>query len=417
MNKFFLLGRTVCTALLVFTLLLSCKKSTTPMDDDALEIVIEGIYYADNAPIQITVKNGMISEIERPAELGQGNNYLVAPGLIDHQVNGYLSHSFVGGDLDANGLKEVTEGFWEKGITTYLPTLTTQTDEVLLKSFENLNQLLEDSHLAQSIPGFHLEGPFISPEAGFRGAHNLEWIRDPNWQEFEKWYSASGNRIIEVTIAPELEGAMEFIRKCREKNIVVAIGHTAALTDDINEAIEMGATVSTHLGNGCANTIHRHHNPLWPQLADDRLTASIIVDGFHLTREEVRTFFKTKGPDNTVLVSDLTRLAGMPPGRYQDFGQELVMTEEGAIMLLSENVLAGASFLITRGIENVIKFTGCTLKDAIDMATRNPARLLNLHDRGEIAVSKRADLILFEFDNGSFEVAKTVVGGEVVFEK
>ncbi len=161
MNNFFLLGRTVCTALLVFTLLLSCKKSTTPMDDDALEIVIEGIYYADNAPIQITVKNGMISEIERPAELGQGNNYLVAPGLIDHQVNGYLSHSFVGGDLDAAGLKEVTEGFWKKGITTYLPTLTTQTDEVLLKSFENIAQLLEDDeHLAQSIPGFHLEGTF-----------------------------------------------------------------------------------------------------------------------------------------------------------------------------------------------------------------------------------------------------------------
>ena len=196
--------------------------------------------------------------------------------------------------------------------------------------------MLEDSHLAQSIAGFHLEGPFISPEAGFRGAHNLEWIRDPNWEEFEKWYNASGNRIKEVTIAPELDGAMEFIRKCREKDIVVAIGHAAALTDDINEAIEMGATVSTHLGNGCANTIHRHHNPLWPQLADDRLTASIIVDGFHLTREEVRTFLKTKGPDNTVLVSDLTRLAGMPPGRYQDFGQELVMTEEGAIMLLSE---------------------------------------------------------------------------------
>ncbi len=344
--------------------------------------------------------------------------YYLAPGLIDHQVNGYLSHSFIGAGLNHEGLKEITEGFWKKGITTYLPTLTTQTDEVLLKSFENIAQLLEgDEHLAQSIPGFHLEGPFISPESGYRGAHNLEWIRDSNWEEFEKWYNASGKRIKEVTIAPELEGAMEFIRKCREKDIVVAIGHTAALTDDINEAIEMGATVSTHLGNGCANTIHRHHNPLWPQLADDRLTASIIVDGFHLTREEVRTFFKAKGPENTVLVSDLTRLAGMPPGRYQDFGQELVMTEEGAIMLLSENVLAGASFLITRGIENVIKFTGCSLGEAINMATQNPARLLDLQDRGEIAVGKRADLILFEFKNGSFEVVKTIVGGEVVFEK
>ena len=144
----------------------------------------------------------------------------------------------------------------------------------------------------------------------------------------------------------------------------------AALADDINQAIELGATVSTHLGNGCANTIHRHHNPLWPQLADDRLTASIIVDGFHLTKEEVRTFLKAKGPENTVLVSDLTRLAGMPPGRYEDFGMELVMTEEGAIMFPKENVLAGASFLITKGIENIIKFTGCSsLGEAVDMAS------------------------------------------------
>ena len=409
--------RLVFLSILNSILLMGCQDSNSVPDNNIDKIIVEGLYYADSLPIKVTIEQGIISKITR-APIGEGSaRYFISPGLIDHQVNGYLSHSFVGGDLDAEGLKEVTEGFWSKGITTYLPTLTTQTDEVLLKSFENLNQLLEDSHLAQSIAGFHLEGPFISPEAGFRGAHNLEWIRDPNWEEFEKWYNASGNRIIEVTIAPELEGAMEFIRKCREKDIVVAVGHTAALTPDINEAIEMGATVSTHLGNGCANTIHRHHNPLWPQLADDRLTASIIVDGFHLTREEVMTFFKTKGPDNPILVSDLTRLAGMPPGRYQDFGQELVMTEEGAIMLLSENVLAGASFLITRGIENVIKFTGCTLGEAIDMATRNPARLLGLHDRGEIAVGKRADLILFEFDNGSFEVAKTVVGGEVVFEK
>jgi N-acetylglucosamine-6-phosphate deacetylase len=245
--------------------------------------------------------------------------------------------------------------------------------------------------------------------------HNPDWIRPPDWGEFESWYQASGSRILEVTVAPEVEGAKEFIRKCRELGIVVAIGHSAALAPDINEAIELGATVSTHLGNGCANNIHRHHNPLWPQLADDRLAASIIVDGFHLTREEVRTFINAKGTDNTVLVSDLTRLAGMPPGSYHDFGRELVMTEEGAIMFPEENVLAGASFLVTRGIENVIKFTGCTLGEAIDMASKNPARILHLDDRGEVAEGKRADLVLFTMEEGAFRVVKTIVGGEVVF--
>jgi N-acetylglucosamine-6-phosphate deacetylase len=145
------------------------------------------------------------------------------------------------------------------------------------------------------------------------------------------------------------------------------------------------------------------------------LAASIIVDGFHLTREEVRTFTNAKGMENTILVSDLTRLAGMPPGRYEDFGRELVMTEEGAIMFPEENVLAGASFLVTRGIENVIKFTGCSVGEAVDMASKNPARVLGLNDRGEIVPGKRADLIMFTLEDGKFVVEKTLVGGEQVF--
>jgi len=381
----------------------------------AEQMIIEGLFYADGNPIAITIEDGLIKSISRegvdPADL----QYFIGPGLIDHQVNGYLSHSFVGGNLNGDALKEVTEGFWKNGITTFIPTLTTQTDEELTASFRTLDVLLQDQHLAQSIPGFHLEGPYISPEPGYRGVHNPEWIRPPDWQEFESWYQASGKRILEITVAPEVEGAMGFIKKCRELGIVVAIGHSAALAPDINEAIELGATVSTHLGNGCANNIHRHHNPLWPQLADNRLTASIIVDGFHLTREEVRTFINAKGTENTVLVSDLTRLAGMPPGSYHDFGRELVMTEEGAIMFPEEQVLAGASFLITRGIENVIGFTGCSLGEAVDMASSNPARVLGLKDRGEIAEGKRADLILFTFEQGKFKVVQTVVGGEVVF--
>jgi N-acetylglucosamine-6-phosphate deacetylase len=379
------------------------------------QMVITGLYYADNQPITLTIEDGIISDISR-AVPAQPPTHFLAPGLIDHQVNGYLSHSFVGGELNAAGLREVTEGFWSKGITTFLPTLTTQTNEELLSSFQVLKQLLQDEYLAQSIPGFHLEGPYLSPEPGFRGVHNPDWIRPPDWQEFESWYQASGNKILEVTIAPEIEGDMEFIKKCRALGIVVALGHTAALTDDINAAIELGATVSTHLGNGCANNIHRHHNPLWPQLADDRLTASIIVDGFHLTREEVRTFINAKGTENTILVSDLTRLAGMPPGRYEDFGRELVMTEEGAIKFPEEDVLAGASFLITRGVENVMKFTGCSLQEAVDMASKNPASLLGLDDRGAIEVGKRADIILFSLDDGKLEVVKTVVGGAVVFD-
>ncbi len=379
---------------------------------------MDTVFYADGQPITIKINDGKISDIIRDSKerkITKGIIY-VAPGLIDHQVNGYLSHSFVGDNLDAAQVKKITEAFWENGITTFMPTLTTESNEVLLRNFEKLNEILEDENLEQSIPGFHLEGPYISPVDGFRGAHNLTHIRNPNWEEFEAWYFASGKRIKEITIAPELEGAMDFIKKCIDNNIKVAIGHSNASTAQINEAVKLGASISTHLGNGCANTIHRHHNPIWPQLSEDKLFASLIVDGFHLTKEEVRTFYKVKGADKTILVSDITRWAGMPPGNYTDFGQEIVVTEEGAIMMPKENVLAGASFLITKGIENIIKFTGCSLKEAIDMSTINPAKALGFNDRGEIAVGKRADLIYFRFASGKLEIVKTIVGGKVVYD-
>lgn len=398
--------------------MVGCVDQKKEFDTDVS--VMDTLFYADGKPITIKIKDGKIDELIRknPKQLDttKGAVY-VAPGLIDHQVNGYLSHSFVGADLDAEKVEEITVGLWKNGITTFLPTLTTESDEVLLRNFKILNEILEDKRLAQSIPGFHLEGPYISPVDGYRGAHNLDYIRKPDWQEFERWHHASGNRIKEVTVAPESEGAMEFIKKCIANNIRVAIGHSNASTEEIKQAVELGASISTHLGNGCANLIHRHHNPIWPQLAEDKLFASIIVDGFHLTREEVRTFYKVKGPDKTILVSDITRWAGMPPGTYSDFGQEVVVTKEGAIMMPSENVLAGASFLINRGIENIVKFTGCSLKEAIDMSTKNAAQALGLTDRGAIEIGKRADLVYFRFDSGKLEILKTIVGGEVVFEK
>ena len=401
----------------LFVIMLSCtelKKELNPNISD-----LDTLFYADGNPIIIKIKNGKIDKlIRKPSKAKQKvETIYVAPGFIDHQVNGYLSHSFVGEDLNEEKVKIITEGFWKNGITTYFPTLTTDSNELLLKNFKILNTILKNEFLEQSIPGFHLEGPYISPVDGFRGAHNLKYIRDPNWQEFEAWNKASGYRIKEVTIAPELNGAMEFIKKCSENNIKVALGHTNASAKQISQAVILGASVSTHLGNGCANTIHRHHNPIWPQLSNDSLYASIIVDGFHLTREEVRSFYKAKGLNKTILVSDITRWAGMPPGTYSDFGEEIVVTKEGAIMMPSENVLAGASFLVTKGIENIIQFTGCTLKEAIDMATKNPAIAFDLKDRGEIEVGKRADLVYFKFDNGKLEILKTIVGGEVVYDK
>lgn len=389
---------------------------TQLISEDALKVV-EGIHYLDGSPVAIAIRDGEISRITRKDQLNDPlwSSTYVAPGFIDHQVNGYLSHSFTGEHLSIQQVQKITRVFWEHGITTYLPTLTSHSYELLQKNFTILREAMQVKEIKMSVPGFHLEGPYISPVAGYRGAHEEKWIRNPDWKEFLNWYQASGNKILEVTLAPELEGAIDFIKKCRERNIVVALGHHNGSAAMIRQATDAGASVSTHLGNGCANLIHRHDNPLWPQLADDRLTASLIVDGFHLRPEEVRVFYKVKGPERTILVSDVSSLAGMPPGVYESYGREVVMTPEGKISMPSQDVLAAASFLITKGIENIISFTQCSLPDAIHMATRNPAQLLGLHDRGELSPGKRADLVWFEMKNGELLVRKTMVQGKVVF--
>ncbi len=395
------------------------KSTEMPLSEKNEERTVEGLFYLDNRPIRITIKNSKIVQIQRIAELSKPTlaKTYIAPGLIDHQVNGYLSHSFVGEQLTKNKIQQITEAFWREGITTYLPTLTTNSFEIIHKNFGILAAAIKDPHIGQSIPGFHLEGPYISDLDGFRGVHPKPHIRQPDWEEFSKWYEAADQKILEVTLAPELKGGIAFIEKCRAKNIVVAIGHHNGSAATIKAAADAGASVSTHLGNGCANTIHRHDNPLWPQLADDRLAASIIVDGFHLRPEEVQTFFKVKGVDNTILVSDIVRLAGSPPGIYEDFGTQVEVTKEGKVMMPSQNVLAGASFLITTGVENMLKFTQCSLADAIHMASRNPARLLGLTDRGVLSIGKRADMILFTMENGKMEIEQTFVGGELVYVK
>ena len=234
-----------------------------------------------------------------------------------------------------------------------------------------------------SIPGFHLEGPYISPVEGYRGAHPEKYIRLPDWEEFQELQQAARKGIKLVTVAPEMEGAISFIENASATGVVVSLGHHNATPDVIEQAVEAGATFSTHLGNGCANMINRHNNPLWPQLANDGLSISIIADGFHLTKEEVITFFKVKGTDRTILVSDALHLAGLPPGEYEDDGRMLLLTKD-VVKFPAENVLAGAATPISTCVGNMMKFTRCSLADAIQMASTNPARLVGLSDRGEI---------------------------------
>ena len=376
---------------------------------------ISGIFYLDGSPITIELNGDKIGKIDRNPSDVKSDLY-IAPGLFDNQVNGYVQVAFAGEGLTVDGVRKATEALWKDGVTTYLPTVTTNSHELLLNNFKVLAEARKDPVLQLSIPGYFLEGPYISPIDGYRGAHLLEFVRKPDWDEFMTYYEAADEKILQISLAPEVEGAIDFMRKCSEKGILVGLAHHNGSAEQIKMAADAGAVISTHLGNGCANMINRHDNPLWPQLADDRLYASIICDGFHLQPEEVKTFWKAKGTNKIIMTSDVTSMAGMPPGEYTTRGRKVVLTPDGKIMLPSQNVLAGAASPITKGIGNIMKFTNCTLAEAVQMASTNQAELYNLTDRGEITTGKRADLILFKMVDGAVQIQKTILAGKVVYE-
>jgi N-acetylglucosamine-6-phosphate deacetylase len=287
-----------------------------------------------------------------------------------------------------------------------------------VRNFAILANSINDEKLRGSIPGFHLEGPYINPEDGYRGAHPKQFVRLPNWDEFMEMFNAANGKIVQVTLAPEMEGAQDFIKRCNEKGIVVAVGHHNASKEQLDLAVENGAKTSTHLGNGCANMINRHVNPLWPQLANDDLTISIICDGFHLLPEEIKVFYKTKGVDKTIITSDVTSYAALEPGEYTtETGETIELTKEGKLFYPAQNVLYGSASPITKGIGHIMDVTGCSLADAIQMASTNPAKLYGLTDRGSLEVGKRADLVVFTLENFEVKVQKTYVNGVKVFEQ
>ncbi len=377
---------------------------------------LEGLLYLDGSAVRISVVEGTITAIERLEESDVTRLPYIAPGLIDLQINGYTGVDFSDQNLRTEDFIKATRALWKEGITSYLPTVITADGDMLRNSFTLLASASKDPEIAASIPGFHLEGPYISPEKGFRGAHWEKYIRKPDWEEFAGLQELSGSRIRLVTVAPEMEGAIPFIRNCTRSGVLVSLGHHDGSSQQIRQAADAGASLSTHLGNGCANMIDRHNNPLWPQLAEDRLSTTLIADGFHLNKDELNCFYRMKGLERTILVSDALDLAGLPPGMYIRGEREVLLTPD-VIKFPAEDVLAGAATPLSKCVSNMMDFTGCSLADAIRMASTNPAKLLGLDKLGEISPGKRADLILFYISDEGMDIRTTIVKGEIVYEK
>lgn len=361
--------------------------------------------------MSVVVAEGRIAAIE-PAGLTSGPPYLAA-GLIDLQVNGFRALDLNDGALSPATVSALTRMMAGLGVTTYLPTLITASRASLLAALDAIAQARrQDPLCARMIPFVHVEGPFLAPEDGPRGGHPREHIRAPDLEEVAEWQRVSGNLVGKITLSPHHDDICGFIRALAEQGILIAIGHTAATAEQISMAVEAGARLSTHLGNGAAATLPRHPNFIWAQLACDRLDAGFIADGFHLPADTFKAMLRAKGLERSYLVSDTTAAGGLPPGIYdQPIGGRVEVGHDGRLSVVGTPYLAGASRPLREDVALAIRMAGLTLADGLRLATVNPGRLVG--NRGRLAAGEAADLIVFDWHEGatSLQIRETYVAG------
>ncbi|AYY14000.1 N-acetylglucosamine-6-phosphate deacetylase [Actinobacteria bacterium YIM 96077] len=338
------------------------------------------------------------------------------PGLVDLQVNGYAGIDMNGEDVCADTVHALVRAEWRRGVTTVLPTIVTGPPDRMLAAIRAVAEARAADPLTwHSAAGIHLEGPYLSPEDGPRGAHERDHIRPPDPGELARWREAAGDARLLVTLAPETPGAIDYIREATRVGVTVAIGHTAASPEDIHAAAAAGARLSTHLGNGTHQVLPRHPNHIWAQLADTRLAATFVADGHHLPVDAFLAMARATGSASCVLVSDSVALAGCSPGRYSTpVGGDVTLHTDGRLTLTGSSSLAGSTADQAGCLAWAVHEAGLDLATAASMASCNPARLLGLDQRGAIEPGRRADLTLLSPDLR--HVRTTVVNGELVHD-
>jgi N-acetylglucosamine-6-phosphate deacetylase len=387
-------------------------------------MTVAGVDARTDEPVTLTLADGRIISrtptVTAGATLG-GDDFLLTPGFIDLQVNGYGGYDLNPGIWTAatRPMAETLHGLRahlaHAGTTTFFPTLITNDAALLEEALSAMVRALDESaDLAAAIPGFHLEGPFLSPDDGPRGAHPRAFIRDPDPALFDRLQDAARGKIRILTLAPERPGALALIERLCGQGVLVALGHTDADAATIHAAVRAGARLSTHLGNGCRAQMDRHGNVLWPQLADDGLTATIIADGHHLPPDVLAGIARAKGDDRLVLVSDAVALGGLPAGSYGD--GRFTVAPSGSVTLTGTPYLAGAGHLLDTGVVHAARCARVPLGVACGWASAAPARLLGLGDhKGALVPGFDADIaVLRRHDSGTLRVAATIAAGALV---
>lgn len=343
-----------------------------------MSVLVRGLDPSTGELLEITAE-ATITRIDRGPAAGRARGEeppFLAPGLIDLQVNGFAGIDVNGPDVTAERIVEITDALARIGVTSWVPTIVTASEEAIGHSLRAIAQARSLSpQLARAIPCAHVEGPFLSAQDGPRGVHDREQIRPIDAEEVARWQQAGPVGV--VTLSPHTDDAPAQIARIAALGIQVAIGHTHASGARISAAVDAGASLSTHLGNGIFPQLPRHPNPLWTQLAEDRLSCGLIADGHHLPAETLEVMLRAKGVDRAFLVSDSTELAGRTPGLYETaVGGTVELTPEGRLSYVGTDLLAGAASDIAAGLRFVLASTSLSLADALALVTRTPGRIL-----------------------------------------
>ena len=299
------------------------------------------------------------------------------PAFVDLQVNG-----FAGVDYNAVvSVEQIVQSFEAMegtGVGLCLPTIITSTYEHFR---DCAGRLIATRH--PIVAGIHMEGPYISPEEGFRGAHPLSCVVAPSLDDFARRQDAAEGHIRLVTLAAEVPGVLPVIEGIVATGVRVALGHTNATTTQIADAVKAGASMSTHLGNGCPAVLPRHPNPIWDQLATDTLQASFIVDGHHLPPTAVRAMVRAKGVERCMLVTDAMMAAAAAPGVYRLGDLEVIASPSGRVAAAGSLTLAGSALTMSRAVGLTYRWASLDVGVAWAMASTLPAAYLGMAPRGE----------------------------------
>lgn len=339
----------------------------------------------------------------------------IGSGLCDLQINGYMGIDFNGDkDLTSSDLERFQDIYLKEGCTTFLPTIITNDINNISNRLKNIKTIL-DNHptLKKSIIGFHIEGPFISPLDGARGAHAKEFVCPPNAENVREWQDITDGMIKIVTLSPEWENANQEIKKMVDMGVCVSIGHTMATADQISKSVDYGTTMVTHFGNGVPLEIRRHPNFLWQELAEDNLNLGIIADGFHLPDAVLKTVLAVK-KDRCFLVSDSTTFGGQPEGVYHThIGGKVLLSKEGRLSLFDNpDLLAGSAQSLRHGVEYLVNRGLADLEYSWNLGSGYPAQKIGHYYDSSLIIGSNANIVLFTYDNKKLTILETYLHGE-----